>query len=169
MTRSPQNRVLSMNWKIRQKTWTNGQAWTYKINTKQIRKNPRLLWSPRGQAPWRRKILDFCCICLGFIVYVQAWLFGHGFFLIFFNSLNKNYCGEDGLYMNICFFVEPIHLFIGFAFETSVLINVSSIYIYRYIYIYYIKPHMYIGRTVRRTADGRQANGGRRMDGGRTA
>ena len=87
--------------------------------------------SPRGQAPWGRKILDLCCICLVFISYVQAWLFVHGIvhgiLRTRFKLLTNPYSGEDGLHINNLG---------GWAHLINVSPSHSYLYIYIYIYIF---------------------------------
>ena len=101
------------------------------------------------------------CICLVFIWYVQAWLFVHGMFLVFCNSLTKPCSGKTGQIQPLfCF--APIHLFIGFPLETHVLIDVSSTY---------MCTSVCVSRMVERTRTdgGRTADSGRTADGGQTA
>ena len=96
ITRPPQSRVLSTNSKIF-KQYTEHTKYIqdrYKINPKNLR-------SPRGQAPWGRKLLDLFCVRFVFILYVQGWHFVHGIFLVFIKSLTKPYSGEDKSYINI--------------------------------------------------------------------
>ena len=138
MTRPPQNRVRQWIKDTRKVPWTHSQAWTYKIKTRQVQNKSKISF-PRGLAPWANpKKHDLCCTCIVFILYVQAWLFVHGIFLVSLIHWQTLFWGGRVIYKHFVF-VAPTYLFIGFHFETPDLINVSPTYRYKYIYI-----HIYI-------------------------
>ena len=73
---------------------------------------------------------------LGFILYLSCLHFVCSslaicpwYFSGIFNSLTTPILGRTG-HISTSFFFAPAHLFIGFQFETPVLINVSPTYIY---------------------------------------
>ena len=122
MTRPPQNRVCQWIKDTRKIPWTNSQAWTYKIKTRQVQNKSKISF-PRGLAPWANaKKQDLFCTCLVFILYVQAWLFVHGIFLVSLIHWQTLFWGGRVI-SNFCLFLFPPH-------RWSQLINVFPTYTY---------------------------------------
>ena len=60
---------------------------------------------PGGKPPGGGKVLDWFCICLVFILYVQAWLFVHGTFLVSLIHWQTLFWEGRVIYKHFVFFV----------------------------------------------------------------
>ena len=71
--------------------WTNSEAWTYKINTRQIRNEYVMFAFVHGASSLGGKITSYHFVIVLQLLCVQACLFVHGSCLVLFISLTKPY------------------------------------------------------------------------------